>query len=149
MVFLKRMLLVALASVCLAQGATAQNWPNLDPLLLSTLTQSGRAEATYWLPDHIDATQATQAIGVAYEYISGSAGNTTIALGHYRRNGAVWQFVRRLDGVFGHQPRDALFGPGWAEVTTLMPGPNDPRCCPTALTRWRIDLTRGAAVRLP
>ncbi|MEM6759327.1 MAG: hypothetical protein AAF601_07580 [Pseudomonadota bacterium] len=147
MVTWKHMLAVS-AVVFAVKAAQAQNWPNLDPLLYATLTQSGTAEATYWLPDHIDGAVATQAIGVAYEWIRGSAGNTTIALGHYRRTGTAWQFVRPIDGVFGHEPRDAVFGPGWVEITTLMLGPNDPRCCPTAAARWRIDLTQGTGVRL-
>ncbi|MEL7090124.1 MAG: hypothetical protein AAFN94_00180 [Pseudomonadota bacterium] len=145
----KQKLVAALTAVWMADGAAAQNWPNLDPLLFATLTQSGTAVATYWLPDDIDAARATQAIGIAYEHIPGSAGSAGIALGHYVRTGNIWQFVRPIEGVFGQQPRDAQFGPGWAEITTLMQGPNDARCCPTMPTRWRIDLTRGTGVERP
>ncbi len=138
-------LLVCLATAC---PASAQGWPNLDQLLFSTLTQSGRAEASFWLPDSPDPTRATRAVGVVYEHIPGSAGSVSIATGHYVRQASGWQFTGVVSGLFGQNPRDSLFGPGYVDVTTTMLGPNEPRCCPTLATRWRINLTSMTAQRL-
>lgn len=127
----------------------AQGWPNLDQLLFSTLTTSGTAESSFWLPDTPDPATATQALGVVYEYIPGSAGNTGIATGYYQRTQTgAWQFAGVVQGLFGQQPRDPAFAPGYMDLTTTMLGPNEPRCCPTLATRWRIDLTAMTAVRL-
>lgn len=127
---------------------SAQSWPNLDQLLFSTLTASGTAEASFWIPDSPDPAQATRALGVVYEYIPGSAGNTGIATGHYIRTQAGWQFSGRIAGLFGQSPRDPAFGQGFVDVTTTMLGPNEPRCCPTLPVRWRINLSSMTAVRL-
>ena len=41
--------------------------------------------------------------------------------------------------IFGDAPRDVTFSQGKIEVTTTMPKPGDPRCCPTGSARWTID----------
>ena len=138
-----------LLAVAMAFPAGAQGWPNLDQLLFSTLTSSGKAEASFWLPDHPDPAQATRALGVVYEHIPGSAGSVSIAVGHYIRNATGWQFTGVVSGLFGQSPRDPAYGEGVVELTTTMLGPNEPRCCPTLATRWRIDLNTMAAQRLP
>lgn len=141
-------ILVALLALGAPTTSHAQAWPNLDQLLFSTLTQSGTAEASFWLPDNPDPQQATQALGVVYEYIPGSAGNTGIALGLYRKAGTVWQYAGPVANVFGQSPRDPLFANNSMELTTSMLGPNDARCCPSLAVRWRIDLTTRTAARL-
>ncbi|KAJ04648.1 hypothetical protein [Sulfitobacter mediterraneus] len=132
------------AAICIAGlSVAAEGWGNLDALLFSHLTRSGSAEASYWLPNSIDPAQATAAFGVVYEHIAGSAGNTTIAVGLFLRpSGGQWGFAGPVADLFGHNPRDVVFEGGFAMMTTTMPGPNDPRCCPTVPTRWRIDLAR-------
>lgn len=143
------MIRLALALWLLADSAVAQQgWPDLDRLLFSTLTRSGTAEASFWLPDTPDPAQATRAMGIVYEYIPGSAGNTNIAVGIYVRGVQGWQFAGQVQGLFGQSPSAPQFSATHAEVSTMMPGPNDPRCCPTQVTRWRIDLRTLAAQRL-
>ena len=133
--------LAALALCLVGTGAMAQQtWGNLDALLYAHLTSSGKAEASYWLPDSADPALANRAIGVVYEHIPGSAGSVSIATGAFVKGPNGWQFVGPVQGLFGHSPVDTAYGPVHVELTTLMPGPNDARCCPTKLTRWRIDL---------
>ncbi|WP_299612828.1 hypothetical protein [uncultured Tateyamaria sp.] len=129
---------------------TAQQagWPNLDQLLFSTLTASGRAEASFWLPDRPEPTTATRALGVVYEHIPGSAGSVSIAVGLYQRVAEGWAFVGPVEGLFGNSPREVEFGPTSLDLTTTMLGPNEPRCCPTLPVRWRIDLATRVAQRL-
>ena len=133
---------------CAAQIAQAQGWGNLDALLYQNLTNSGTAEVSFWLPNASDPAQATVAIGVVFEYIPGSAGNTGIATGVFVRQENGWVFAGEVDGMFGQQPRDAAFSQGFVDVTTTMPGPNDARCCPSVPTRWRIDFDGLKAVQL-
>lgn len=135
-------------AMCLAAPvASAQTtWGNLDALMFPYLTQSGAAEASFWLPDAADAAAATRALGIVYEYIPGSAGNTSIATGLFVKQPAGWVFAGPVEGVFGHAPQDARFTASFVDVTTLTLGPNDARCCPTQLTRWRIDFASLQAV---
>ena len=137
-------LLILLAGPVRAQDG----WPNLDALLFSTLTASGQAEASFWLPDQVDPTTATRAVGVVYEHIPGSAGSVGIATGVYVRTGQGWQFAGPVQGMFGQSPRDPAFGPAHVDITTTLLGPNEPRCCPTVPGRWRIDLATLVAQRL-
>ncbi|MGC1495838.1 MAG: hypothetical protein WA790_08515 [Sulfitobacter sp.] len=132
----------------LSPAALAQDWGNLDRLLFQSLTESGTAEASFWLPNAPDPAVATTAIGVVYEYIPGSAGNTGIATGVFVRQANGWSFAGEVDGMYGQSPRDAAYFQGGVDVTTSMPGPNDARCCPTMPTRWRIDLGRMKAVKI-
>ncbi|WP_299048118.1 hypothetical protein [uncultured Tateyamaria sp.] len=141
-------LCVALALWALPASAQQAGWPNLDQLLFSTLTASGRAEASFWLPDQNDPAAATRALGVVYEHIPGSAGSVSIAVGLYQRIAEGWQFVGPVEGLFGNTPSDPAFAPTHMDVTTLMLGPNEPRCCPTLQVRWRIDLATRVAQRL-
>ncbi|UWR11872.1 hypothetical protein [Sulfitobacter mediterraneus] len=132
------------AAICIAGlPVAAEGWGNLDALLFSHLTRSGNAEASYWLPNSTNPTQASAAFGVVYEYIEGSAGSTSIAVGLFlKQPQGPWGFAGPVADLFGHNPRDVVFEDGFAMMTTTMPGPNDPRCCPTVPTRWRIDLAR-------
>lgn len=131
-----------------AQIAQAQDWGNLDALLFQSLTNSGTAEASFWLPNAFDPAQATTAIGVVYEHIPGSAGNTGIATGVFVRQENGWFFAGPVEGMFGQSPRDVAFSQNHVDVTTSLVGPNDPRCCPTLATRWRIDLGTRTAVQI-
>ena len=141
---------LALAVGLWATSAPAQQagWPNLDQLLFSTLTASGRAEASFWMPDQPDPATATRALGIVYERIPGSAGSVGIAVGLYQRVPQGWQYTGPVEGLFGQSPSDPAFAPTHIEVTTLMLGPNEPRCCPTMQVSWRIDLATRVAQRL-
>ena len=48
-----------------------------------------------------------------------------------------------LDEVFGIEPRDVRFSPGRIEVTTTVPNPGDPRCCPTGQKTFVITAGGG------
>ncbi|WP_299551907.1 hypothetical protein [uncultured Tateyamaria sp.] len=139
-----------LALAISASSTTAQQgaWPDLDRLLFSTLTASGTAEASFWLPDQTNPATATRALGIVYEYVPGSAGNTSIAVGVYQRTTAGWTFAGPVEGLFGQSPRDASFGPAHVDLTTIMLGPDEPRCCPTMPVRWRVSLASRTAQRL-
>jgi len=128
--------------------APAQDWSDLDALILPALTASGVAEASYWLPSSPDPASAGEALAVVYEPIPGAAGNTTVAAGLFVRRGAGFALARRVEGLFGLSPRDAAFLPERIEVTTTMLNPGDPRCCPTGTARWAIDRASGVATRL-
>ena len=144
-------ILAVLAALAWGSAAPAQNmapWPNLDAMILSTLTATGTAEAAFWLPDSPEPAQVTQGLGIAYEYIQGSAGSVSIAVGYFVRGAGGWQYAGPVQGLFGQSPRAPIFAPGAMELTTTTLGPNEPRCCPTQETRWRIDLSRLAAQRL-
>ncbi|WP_299146918.1 hypothetical protein [uncultured Tateyamaria sp.] len=143
-----RTLVLIAALLTTPVSAQQAGWPDLDQLLFGTMTASGRAEASFWMPNAEDPNVANRAVGVVYEAIPGAAGNTGIAVGLYVRTTQGWQFAGRVEGLFGHSPRDHAFTPTHVELTTDMPGPNDPRCCPTQPTRWRIDLNTRAVERL-
>ena len=125
-----------------------EGWPDLDQLLGGTLAPGEPFEVSYWLPDSANPAQAQQAIGVVYPIIREAAGNTGIAVGRFVRVQGGWAFADRVENIFGHNPRDAVFLPGAVQLTTTMPGPNDPRCCPTLPVRWQIDLATRQAQRL-
>lgn len=131
-----------------AQIVQAQDWGDLDALLFQSLTNSGTAEASFWLPNAPDPAQATTAIGVVYEYIPGSAGNTGIATGVFVRQENSWLFAGPVEGMYGQSPRDVVFSQSHVDVTTSLVGANEPRCCPTLATRWRIDLGTRTAVQI-
>ena len=142
--------LFALALLALWAGPLrAQNgWPDLDQLLSATLAPGQYFEVSFWLPDSTDPAQAQQVIGVVYPVISGAAGNTGIAVGHFVRvTGGGWRLGGVVRDLFGQNPRDARFAPGSVQITTTMLGPNEPRCCPTLPVRWQIDLSTLQAQR--
>jgi hypothetical protein len=146
---------VWLIGVCLsagvALGAWAQDgdWGNLDALILGSMPQQGEVQASFWMPDHADPTIAGAALALVYAHIPGSAGSVSLDAGVFFRTSAGWRFGRRVDGLFGHNPRDVLFLGDRIEVTMTTLGPNEPRCCPTQVTRYSILRTTGEVSRLP
>lgn len=142
-----RLLLIA-ALLMTGCKAISQEWGNLNALILPSLSGSGTSEATFWLPDLPDPATASIAVGVVYEYLPGSAGNTGIAPGFFMRQGAGWVFAGHITGLYGQSPRDVNYGQTDVELTTTMLGPNEPRCCPTMPVRWRINYQTRAAQRL-
>ena len=146
---MKILAMAAFAVLLPVAGLAQGGWGNLDQLLRQSLTRSGTFEASFWLPDNGDPAQATRALGVVYEWIEGSAGSTTIATGLFVRAPDRWVYQGPVEGLFGQSPRDAVFAQGHVDLTTTMLGPNEPRCCPTQATRWRIDLSKLRASQLP
>ena len=141
---LTTMLLVAVLG---AGPAAAQDagWGDLDALLVRNLSNTGSIDASFWLPDYGNQTQARRALGIAYIYIPGSAGSTSISAGIFMRQASGWVLTARVPALFGQSPRDHVFAPGVMEVTTTTLAPGDARCCPTKPTRWRVDLSTGQA----
>jgi len=69
-----------------------------------------------------------------------SGGNSdmlTVAL--FRNEGGRMVYHRSADDVFGAEPRNIVFAPGRITLTSTMPQPDDPRCCPTGSQDWVID----------
>jgi hypothetical protein len=146
---MSRIALVLALILGLAPLARAQEvgWGNLDALLVP-LSPTGAMEAALFLPDTPDPLTATRALGVVYAHIPGSAGSVSIHPAIFTRGAGGGALYRQVSGLFGQSPRDAQFFPERIEVTTTMPGPDDPRCCPTLPVRWSIDLVSGVATRL-
>lgn len=133
---------------CLALPGLAQDWGDLNAVILPALSSSGTSEATFWLPNANDPHMARLSLAVVYEYIQGSAGSTSIAVGFFVRQQNGWVFAGHVNGLLGQTPRDAVFGETSMELTTTMLGPDEPRCCPTVQTRWNIDYQTRSAKRL-
>lgn len=129
-------------------GAAQHNWSFLDPLLAQTLGIRATDGAPKLFVDHADPNVATQ--GLAFFYYGNRDGGNAIHLnvGFYRRGPQGWSFVAPVGGLFGHDPRDVSFDGGVIEVTTTTLGPNEPRCCPTQVSRWRFDPVTFAVVQL-
>lgn len=137
------------ASVPIA--GSAQDWPNLDPVLFSSLANNPEhVEASFFLPNHPDPTQATEALGFVYEWIEGSAGSVSIAVGRYAivQPGPQFSYLGPVSQIWGHGPRDTAFYPDRIEVTLTTSKENDPRCCPSGETRYTIDRMTGTASQL-
>lgn len=47
-------------------------------------------------------------------------------------------YMRSAGDVFGSEPRDVRFETGRITLTTTMPQPDDPHCCPTGSQDWTI-----------
>lgn len=124
-------------------------WGNLDDLILNNLPQAGEVQSAFWLPDNADPTIAHTALAFVYAHIPGSAGSVSLQIGLFSRDSVGWAFRTRVEGVYGFSPRDVLFVGDQIEVTTTTLGPDEPRCCPTQTTRFRIDRTTGAVTELP
>lgn len=141
-------LVLAFALTLAALPAQAQDWGDLDALILPNLTTSGTAEASFWLPDNPDPAAASIALAVVYEWIEGSAGSTGIAPGFFVKQEGSWVFAGKVEGLFGQSPSDVAYGESAVELTTIMLGPDEPRCCPSMPVRWRIDYQTLVAERL-
>lgn len=125
---------------------SAQTWGNLNGLLARTFGPG--IVGAYWLPDSFDPGQATVALAIVYSE-SQSGGNVpNIAAAVFDITPQGFAKTHDISGVFGASPREAFYSGTHIELTTTMPGPKDPRCCPTVPTRWRIDRATGAVMRL-
>lgn len=130
--------------------AFAQNngWGDLDGLLWQSLAPGRTGEASYWLPDNADPAVATVALGITYSHGIEASGSIGIDLGLFRPEAGNWALFQPVGDVFGFEPRDAVFFADRIEISTSTLGPNDARCCPTAVTRWSIDRATGAVSKV-
>jgi hypothetical protein len=126
-------------ALVLAGSAAAQD---TDALMAKSL--GADPVVSYWLPDEA----GNEAVGVEYVEIVGAAGNVNIAPGYFRKGPDGFAFVGEISELYGEEPRDAAFGKDAIELTTTMPKPDDPRCCPTGTARWSIDRKTLTAKRL-
>jgi hypothetical protein len=138
-------LLAAVASGY-AQSRTGSTDAKIERLLAQSLGSG--FEASYWLPDSEEPAHVTEALGVVYIPIKGSAGSVSIEAGYFKRSGKIFQFGERVRDLFGMEPRDARFLPGRIELTTTMLKPGEPRCCPSGTARWAIDRKSLVATRI-
>lgn len=61
--------------------------------------------------------------------------------------GGEYTYLGRVEGIFGENPRDAVFEPGRVTFTTSVAGPDDPRCCPSTPQVNIIDVSAMLGAR--
>lgn len=108
----------------------------------------GEFDVCHWLPNSKDPARSTEAIGIVYTPIQGAAGNHDIEIGLFRRSGHAFRFAGKVKNLYGLEPRNARFFSDRIELTSTMPKPGDPRCCPTGKAHWSIDRKSLVATRL-
>lgn len=133
---------IALGSALPSAAQTTAD--QIAQLLRDDLSPTDTMEGGTWFTNE----GATYALGVIYVHIPGSAGSVSIHAGVYGFFDSGWVKLKDVQGLFGSSPADPQFLAERVELTTLMPGPDDPRCCPTLRVRWSIDLETGSATRL-
>lgn len=141
--------LAAAFAIVQPQEADAQSggWgPEIGQLLAATLGAGGLSYN--WLPDNADPAQAREALGIAYLPIEGAAGNFNIAIGYYLPGQAGFSLAHRIEDLYGQSPRNTRFLSDHIEVTTTMPTPDDPRCCPTGTGVWSISRADFSVTRI-
>ncbi|MBL8550777.1 MAG: hypothetical protein JNJ73_12405 [Hyphomonadaceae bacterium] len=80
---------------------------------------------------------AVDALAWADYETGGSSANHTVAL--FRNEGGAMTFLRTDETVYGSEPREVGFTPGFIRLTTTMPKEGDPHCCPTGSQEWMIE----------
>jgi hypothetical protein len=134
------------ADVCTPESAPA-DWGFVDALIQRTLGPFTLENGSYFFPDNADPALATQALAVLYT-ANPEANSFGVSFGYYRNGPQGFEFVGQVERPFGEKPRDVVFAHGRIEITTTVPGPNDPRCCPSQSARWVIDTANLRAVRV-
>ena len=130
----------AFVLLLLAAGAAAAQ--DMDPALAAALGPA--PVASYWLPDPANR----EAVGVTYTEIEGAAGNVNINVGYFAGGPQAFALAGPVLELYGEDPRDPRFLEDRIELTTTMPNPGDPRCCPTGTAVWSIDRNTLAARRI-
>lgn len=57
----------------------------------------------------------------------------------FRNENGRMVYFRSAADVFGSNPRNVVFAPGRITLTTTMPRPGEPRCCPSGSQDWTIQ----------
>jgi hypothetical protein len=128
----------AALAACLAAGAAAAQ---STASMADWLAQTYGAEilSSFWFQGPAGADGSAPGLSVAYYPIPG--GNSfQIGVDAFAVTAAGAVHRGEIEGLYGTEPRDPAFGDGVMTLTTTMPKPDDPRCCPTGATRWTIDL---------
>jgi hypothetical protein len=128
---------LALALVSAATASTAQQVIENDPGITARLAQAYGVSSPH--QDSIFFIGDGEALGFLYSQIEGAAGNIDIDVGYFREDADGLHFAGIIRDLYGTHPRDAVFGPDAIRVTTTMPRPGEPRCCPTGAAVWMID----------
>lgn len=108
---------------------------------LPKATEAKVAAALGATPDYFDlfwAPSPERDVALAIAHYPGGGNSAMIAAGLFRIEGGQMSLIGPVE-IFGEEPRDVKFSKGKIEVTTTMPRPDDPRCCPTGSARWIID----------
>jgi ABC-type transport system substrate-binding protein len=139
-----RVLAPILAAVTLALApvlASAQALPQA--------TEAQVAAALGATPDYFDlfwAASPDQDVALAITHYPGGGNSAMIGAGLFRIDNGKMSLIGPVE-IFGETPRDVKFSKGRVEVTTTMPKPGDPHCCPTGAARWTIDRKTLAVAR--
>lgn len=80
---------------------------------------------------------APDALAWAYFATGGSSGDTSITL--WRNENGRMVFVRSPEDVYGQEPRNITITRGRITLTTNVPRPGDPHCCPSGEQNWAIN----------
>ena len=124
---------LALALVLAPGLASAQALP--------PATEAKVAAALGATPDYFDlfwAASPEKDVALAIASYPGGGNSAMISGGLFRIDGGKMSLIGPVE-TFGDAPRDVTFSQGKIEVTTTMPRPGDPHCCPTGSARWTID----------
>lgn len=108
---------------------------------LPKATEAAVAAALGATPDYFEVFWAASPQGdaaLAVTYYPSEGNSALIGAGVFRIAGGKMTLAGPV-AIYGESPRDVVFTPGKIKVTTTMPRPGDPRCCPTGATRWTID----------
>ncbi len=118
--------------------ALAQDWSFISPLTAQVLDVRPGDSAPILFSDNPDPGVAETAL--VFHYFDNRGGGNALMLnvGLFKRKPDGWHFIGPVE-VFGSNPREANFYPGQVRLKTTMPGPNDPRCCPTLTVDWVVD----------
>ena len=129
-------------------AAEPSTWRFIDPLIQQNLgIAQGEAPATFFT-DHPDPASAT--IGLAFHYYESRSGGNSVGLsvGAFARGETGWVFRGPVQGLFGFDPRDAVFTQNRIEITTTVLKDGEPRCCPTGTARWAFDIASGQVTQI-
>lgn len=111
----------------------------MSQLVAQTLDVRADDGAPMLFSDHPDPGVANYAV-IFHYYSNRDGGNAfQLNIGAYRRDPEGWRYLGMLD-LFGLEPRDGRFDGARFFVTTTTLGPNEPRCCPTQVSKWTADL---------
>ena len=108
---------------------------------LPPATEAKVAAALGATPDYFDlfwAASPEKDVALAIAIYPGGGNSAMISAGLFRIDGGKMSLIGPVE-IFGDAPRDVTFSQGKIEVTTTMPRPGDPHCCPTGSARWTID----------
>jgi hypothetical protein len=87
-----------------------------------------------------------QADALAFVHYQGdptAASGIDSAVAYFHRDGAKYRFIKTFPDIVGEalvKGTTVQFLPGKARFSMVVPGPNDPRCCPTARASYTVTL---------